>query len=482
MTDHPYQRYFEAMPAYLTVLDRDLRVVEANSLFRNDFGDFEGKLCFQINQHRAERCEHCPAERTFRDGLRHGTEEKFTTRAGKELFLLIHTTPITDEAGQITHVLRMATDITEIKLLETQIRDSRERYRQLFEEVPCYISIQDPELRIVEANRRLREDFAALPGDKCHRTYMHREEPCVPCIVRQTFEDGRVHQSEEVMTSARGDHVNVLVHTAPVRDTEGQIRNIIEICTDITQIRQLQSQLTSLGLIISSISHGIKGLLTSLDGGVYLVNTGLAKNDRARFEQGWKMVERNITRVRRMVLDLLYYAKDRVPELETVPALAVAEEVCEVMRGKAGEIGIDFRWEMDRNAGNLEADSKAIRSLLINLVENAIDACRVDKKKAAHQVRIGLQGYPEHIEFAVEDNGIGMDQEIRERAFSLFFSSKRGSGTGLGLFISNKIAQAHGGEIRIESELSRGTRMTVKLPRKPPFPEPRDGRDLIKEG
>ncbi|MDD5100893.1 MAG: HAMP domain-containing sensor histidine kinase, partial [Syntrophales bacterium] len=52
--------------------------------------------------------------------------------------------------------------------------------------------------------------------------------------------------------------------------------------------------------------------------------------------------------------------------------------------------------------------------------------------------------------------------------FSLFFSSKRGNGTGLGLFISNKIAQAHGGEIKIESELNQGTRMIVKLPRKSP--------------
>jgi len=68
----------------------------------------------------------------------------------------------------------------------------------------------------------------------------------------------------------------------------------------------------------------------------------------------------------------------------------------------------------------------------------------------------------------VEDNGIGMDQEIRERAFSLFFSSKRGSGTGLGLFISNKIAQAHGGGIKIDSELNKGTRMIVKLPRNSP--------------
>lgn len=468
MIDNPYKNYFEMMPAYLTILDPDLRIVEANRRFRRDFGDFEGRYCFQINQHRSERCEHCPAERTFRDGLRHGIEEKFINHLGNEISLLIHTTPITNESGEITHVMKMATDITEIKLLQNQIRDSRERYRKLFEEVPCYISIQDSDLRIVDANRQLREDFGASPGDKCHQIYMHRTEACVPCIVKQTFEDGQVHQTEEVMTSPKGEQVNVLVYTAPVRNAEGQIKNVIEMSTNITQIRQLQSQLTSLGLIISSISHGIKGLLTSLDGGVYLVNTGLAKNDRARFEQGWKMVERNITRIRTMVLDLLYYAKDRVPELEKTSAPALAEEVCEVMRGKATELGIDFNCEFDRKAGEFDVDPKAVRSLLINLVENAIDACRVDKKKNAHQVSMGLKSYPEYIEFDVEDNGIGMDQEIRERAFSLFFSSKRGSGTGLGLFISNKIAQAHGGEIKIDSELNKGTRMIVKLPRKPP--------------
>jgi PAS domain S-box-containing protein len=468
MTDNPYKGYFELMPAYLTILDRDLRIVEANSRFREDFGDFEGRFCFQVNQHRSERCEHCPTERTFRDGLRHEVEEKFINNMGHEIFLLINTTPITNEAGEITHVMKMGTDISELKLLQDQLRNSRERYRKLFEEVPCYISIQNSDLRIVDANRRLREDFGASPGDKCHQIYMHRPEACVPCVVKQTFDDGQVHQTEEVMTSPKGEQVNVLVYTAPVRDTEGQIRNVIEMSTNITQIRQLQSQLTSLGLIISSISHGIKGLLTSLDGGIYLVNTGLAKNDRIRFEQGWKMVERNIARIRRMVLDLLYHAKDRVPELEKTSAPALAGEVCEVMRGKATELGIDFKCRVDDKAGECDVDPKAIRTLLINLVENAIDACRVDKKKTTHELSIGLKGYPEHIEFDVTDNGIGMDQETVERAFTLFFSSKRGSGTGLGLFISNKIAQAHGGEIKIESELNKGTRMTVKLSRKPP--------------
>jgi signal transduction histidine kinase len=223
-------------------------------------------------------------------------------------------------------------------------------------------------------------------------------------------------------------------------------------------------------LVISSISHGIKGLLTSLDGGMYLVNTGLSKNDRKRFEQGWKMVERNVTRIRRMVLDLLYYAKDRVPEWEKTSALTVAEEVCELMRAKAAEMGIEFQCEFDRNAGEFDADAKAVRSLLINLVENALDACRVDSKKSSHQVRIAMRGRPDAIEFEVADNGIGMDQETRERAFGLFFSSKRGNGTGLGLFISNKITQAHGGQIELQSELNQGTRLIVKLPRKRPTP------------
>ena len=322
MTENLYKTYFEMMPAYLTILDRDLKIVEANRRFRRDFGDFEGRYCFQVNRHRSERCENCPAERTFRDGQRHGIEEHFKNLQGQEVSLLVYTTPIRNEAGEITHVMKMATDITEIKVLQNQLRDSRERYRQLFEEVPCYISIQDPDLQIVEANRRFREDFGDSLGKKCHQVYMHRTEPCVPCTVKQTFEDGRVHQSEEVVTSQRGEHVNVLVSAAPVRNAEGQIKNVIEMSTNITQIRQLQSQLASLGLVISSISHGIKGLLTSLDGGIYLVNTGLSKNDRKRFEQGWKMVERNVTRIRRMVLDLLYYAKDRVPELEQTSALA----------------------------------------------------------------------------------------------------------------------------------------------------------------
>jgi len=476
--DLNYKQFFEVMPAYLTILDRDLRIIAANQRFRKDFGEFEGRYCYQINRHRSERCEQCPAERTFRDGLRHGIEEQFKNLSGQEVSLIVYTTPIRNEGGEITAVMKMATDITEIKLLQNQLRESRERYRQLFEEVPCYITIQDRDLHIIEANRQFREDFGDVLGCKCYQVYMHRTEECLPCSVKQTFQDGQVHQIEEVVTSRDGQQMNVLVYAAPIRDGGGEIISVIEMSTNISQIRQLQSQLTSLGLVISSISHGIKGLLTSLDGGIYLVNSGLEKNNQERVKQGWQMVERNVARIKTMVLDLLYYAKDRDPDLEWIPTLMVAEEVCELMQGKAKEYGIDFQYAFDPAAGHFAVDAKAIRSLLVNLIENALDACRVDKKKNKHQIKIRLKGYPEFVEFEVYDNGIGMDQETRERAFSLFFSSKAGDGTGLGLFISNKIVQAHGGEIKLESELNKGTRVTIQLPRKGPGSKPASPKPL----
>jgi signal transduction histidine kinase len=109
-----------------------------------------------------------------------------------------------------------------------------------------------------------------------------------------------------------------------------------------------------------------------------------------------------------------------------------------------------------------------IRSLLVNLIENSLDACRIDSQKSNHQLKIRMDENPDTVTFVVSDNGIGMDQETREKAFSLFFSSKGAGGTGLGLFISNKIAMSHGGRITVESEEGKGSRFFVELPRKRP--------------
>lgn len=463
--EHDYRQYFESLPCYLTVQDRDLHLLEANTKFQKDFGEIDGRYCYQIYKHRSEKCEICPVERTFRDGLPHRSEERVTTLDGRDVWVIVNTTPIRDESGKIVAVMEMSTDITEIKLLQKQHKESQQKYRTLFEEVPCFISIQDKDLRIVEANRLHRKAFGTAYGRKCYQVYKHRDSACEPCIIQQTFKDGQIRYREEVVTSRENRHINVMVYTAPIRDDKGHIEQVVEMSADISQIRQLQDKLTSVGLLISTISHGIKGLLNGLDGGIYLLNSGLKKNDRARIDQGWEIALRNIRRIRSMVMDILYYAKDREPEWQEIAVAELVGEIDGMFRERAERQGIIYDCRVGSGADRFEADPQAVRAMLLNLLDNSLDACRIDKKSNQHRIDLEISTQPEHILFKISDNGIGMDRETREKALSLFFSSKGAGGTGLGLFIANKIAQAHGGSVQIESEPGKGSMFTVTMRR-----------------
>jgi len=462
-------KIFNAIPGYLTVQDRDFRIIEANDSFREDFGDFSDRYCYQVYKQRPERCEDCPVARTFADGQKHRSEELVTTLGGKQVSVLVNTTPILDDNGKVSEVIEMSTDVTQLKDLQMDIRTSRRKYRQLFEEVPCFISIQDQDLNITDANRMHRETFGTGYGRKCYEIYKHRTEACLPCTVQQTFMDGESHIHEEVVTSQSGESINVLVHTAPLRSGDGEIDGVIEMSTDITMIRQLQDKLASVGLLIGTVSHGIKGLLNSLDGGIYLINSGLKKNDTVRVDKGWDMALRNIQRIRSMVMDILYYAKDRDPNWEPISAGTILKDVSKTMADRARKLDIELECTI-AGTGEYEGDRQMIRSMFVNFIENAIDACRIDKSKPSHLVKLELHDLNEGIQFVISDNGIGMDRETREKAFSLFFSSKGAGGTGLGLFIIHKIVTSHGGTIRIESEPGEGSRFFVELPRKRPEP------------
>jgi PAS domain S-box-containing protein len=360
--------------------------------------------------------------------------------------------------------MEMHTDIGEVKRLQKALQRSQKRLAQLFEEVPCFITVQGADRIIQHANRKFRETFGPAVGEHCYRVYKHREEQCLVCNVQQTLEDGKIREHEEVIVSAMGEKLNVLVTTAPLHNAAGEIESVIEMSVDITQMRQLQSQLTSIGLLVGSISHGIKGLLTGLDGGIYLVNSGFEKERPERVKKGWAMVQRNVDRIRSMVLDILYYAKDRELTVSEVDVRALVAELEDVVGKKAADSNVRLDVDVVDEIGTFEGDYSAIRATLVNLLENSLDACRGDNEKPAHRVRFAARRASPWMVFEVEDNGIGMDRETREKLFSLFFSSKGIKGTGLGLFIANKIVDKHGGSISVDSQPGRGSRFLIRLP------------------
>jgi signal transduction histidine kinase len=233
---------------------------------------------------------------------------------------------------------------------------------------------------------------------------------------------------------------------------------------------ELQSHLSSLGLMIGSISHGIKGLLTGLDSGMYLLDSGLTKSNQERIIEGWEVVKLMVGRIRKMIEDILFYAKERDLNWERVDTLEFAREVAAVVEPKIKSQGIEFEKNFNPNIGNLKIDAGYVHSALINILENAMDACLKDESKKSHKIGFGVKLQKDYIHFEVSDTGIGMDEEVQQKIFTPLFSSKGDKGTGLGLFIANKIVAQHGGKIDVKSTPGQGSLFSVKIPRMPPEP------------
>jgi two-component system, NtrC family, sensor kinase len=247
---------------------------------------------------------------------------------------------------------------------------------------------------------------------------------------------------------------------------------------DLREIKRLERELVqserlaAIGQTIAGLAHGIKNILHGLKGGSYLVDIGINKNDTDKLKKGWEMIKRNVGRTSNLVMDLLSYSKEREPEYEVCRPNEIANEVCELLQDKALENEVEITTEFDAAIGEVYMDPDTVHESLLNLMSNAVDACLFDENtdKTWH---VGLKTTKEAgdiIRFDVSDNGAGMDKEVLAQLFTSFFSTKGHRGTGLGLMVTRKLIEEHGGTIEVDSQLSEGTVFTVRLPYKANVP------------
>jgi signal transduction histidine kinase len=232
-------------------------------------------------------------------------------------------------------------------------------------------------------------------------------------------------------------------------------------------------RLATIGETVAGLAHYIKNILNGLRGGMYKVNSAMAKHKPEQMKDGWDMVQRNIEKVSQLVLDLLSYSKERSPERKTCSPNQIVTEVVELLQQKADENSIKLNVLCDPNIKEADFDPKGIHDALLNLVSNAIDACVYDEdtsKSWKVTIKTGMEttdSGKEKILFEVSDNGCGMSPEVQSKVFTRFFSTKKGQGTGLGLLITQKIIQEHGGKINLESKDGIGTKFKLSMYAKP---------------
>ncbi len=463
------------IPCLVAIHNGERRVITANALFRERIGEPEGRGSGEAYGEAYPGGAGSPADITLATGRSSQSRETLYARDGRPFHALVSTTPIAGGGGGTEMALEIAVDLTEVERLHEELVKSHRRYRDLFDAVPCAISVQDRSLDVVEANQSFLRDFggpfAGGPsglGSKCYEIYKHRAEPCHDCPILATFEDGQRHQAETVVTDCRGQARNILIWTAPLLGEDGTVERVMEVSTDITQIRQLQDHLSSLGIMLGSMSHGVKGLLMGLDGGMYRVDSGLRRGDLDKIASGWETVRHRVERIRKMVLDILYYAKSRELDLSEHDLRTFAEDLAMIVEPKALASGIAFTRRFEAARGRFQVDATALSSALVNFLENAVDACLSETTGRRREIVFEVAARDGRAFFSVSDTGVGLDEEARAKMFTLFFSSKGSKGTGIGLFISNQVVAQHHGGIEVESSVGDGTRITAWLPLQQP--------------
>jgi signal transduction histidine kinase/FixJ family two-component response regulator len=463
-------RYFNEMPCFVAIHNRDQKVVATNQLYKDRLGDRIGRQSWEIYQDTANAPRANPVAQTFESGKGQRSRQIINYLDGSRFTAMVHTAPIRGSRGDLELVLEISADISEVERLQEELRTTQQRYQQLFDLVPCYITVQDREFNITASNRLFKKDFGEDIGHYCYKLYKHQNQPCADCPVAKTFQDGQSHQSEMVVTAKSAEQYNVLINTAPILNTAGEVEQVMEMSTNITEIRQLQDRLSSLGLMVSSISHGVKGILTGLDGGMYLLVSGLSNNDTVKIKDGLDIVRQMVDRIRSLVMDILYYAKERALDWKPIPVVDFGEDIVAVVTPKLEKHPISFFKNFAENTGIFEVDAAVAATALVNIIENAIEACLEDRSGKSHRITFNVEADNGHVIFEVQDTGVGMDSATRDSIFDMFYSTKGKMGTGLGLFIARNIVQQHGGTIQVASVPGQGSTFRVRMPRILPPP------------
>jgi histidine kinase len=149
--------------------------------------------------------------------------------------------PQRDELGELAHAI--GSMCREIGQKHQELTNQRQLYQKLFEGVPCIITVQDRDYKLLRYNQTFADLFHARRGAYCYEAYKGRTEKCPQCPVARTFEDGRPHFAEETGVYKDGTRAHWLVTTAPLYDDQGRVTAAMEMCLDITGRKRLEEEL-----------------------------------------------------------------------------------------------------------------------------------------------------------------------------------------------------------------------------------------------
>ncbi len=401
-------------------------------------------------------------------------------RDGSVHWLEVIDIPLYDETGQVVAVECIANDITARKQAELSLWEEKNKLEAVFATIGEGLSIMDGDFRILYQNQIHEEQFGKHLNELCFHVSHNLQERCPDCPLAECFQDGKVHKREMTVSDSRG--VQYLeISAGPIRDMNGKIVAGFEIVRNITDYKQLVSQVIQAQKIESTVrlaegvAHEFNNILTGIMNYAELAreqalpSTPLEKDISEIINLSKRMSD--LTRqllafsrqepLNTVLLNLNHFIKELEPLLNTI----VGDKI---------KIVLNFSPDI----GMIHGDPIQLEQVMTRMIVNASHAMPDGGQCVimTENVEVGKSDTPaqnkgvapgRYVRISISDTGAGMGSQTMERIFDPFFTTSGiGSGsTGLGLSSVHGKVKKHGGDIKVFSHVGHGTLFEVYLPR-----------------
>lgn len=482
-----WQQVFDSIFDLVVFVKPDGTIFYCNQRFaqfiNKNYDSIVGQKCHSIVHGTEAFLENCPLIRSLKSGKRETWELK-----EKENYFSIIVDPVKDAEGKIVGFIHVMRDITEQKRAEEALKESEEKYRTVVENAGEIILIAQDEMikytnpRALEISGYSMEELLSKPFVE----FIHSDDRDMALEYYRKVVNREIKMKSGYclrIFDKQGNLKWLEINAVPI-EWQGKpaelniIRDITELKKTEEEKKDLYNQLLhaqkmeAIGKLSAGIAHEFNNILTSIKGFTQLAMLSISENDPIKHYL--QNVIDSSDKAEKLVRQLLAFSAKEILERKIININELIRNTSELIKRLIGE-DIILSLNLSAHIGLVEVDPVQIENAIVNLVLNAKDAMpqgghliietenvEIDEEfiKEHQEAKIG-----QYIMISIKDTGVGIPDEIKDRIFEPFFTTKDEKTAGLGLSTVFGIVKQHGGYIRFESKVGRGTTFKIYLPR-----------------